>query len=459
MRTALVALLALLVLVGSAAAGNYQQPPGDYSAQWVTNEEILCSCWDASAVSHEWTLVPLGGAPLKLAIPGVSAASTILAAGAVPLLAVTAQVHGETWLAVVALDGSGFRPLARDGIPVAWIDGGTRIVYRVGDRYFSIGVGGSLPVAYPANVQGAPSPDGLHFTYARETADYSNTFVHVVNADGSGDHRIGAGTMPAWSPDGTRVAWWAVGADLAVSTVDGHRRQFFRILGAVTNGSLAWAPDGRTVYGMGSQGLVGIDIHTGRYDVLPHVGYLLSSPTFSPDGARLAYASGGECRDRLGIYAANADGSHPRRITNSCTITGTDGPDVLHGDFSQVVMGLGGNDTLYADDTYYYFDGDSLYGGPGNDTLYGGYGQDALYGGPGDDVLYGDASKDLLIGGPGHDHINGGGGNDLIGAQDGERDWITCGTSGPGSGVREHDVVYADRIDVIAPDCEVVHRR
>ena len=138
---------------------------------------------------------------------------------------------------------------------------------------------------------------------------------------------------------------------------------------------------------------------------------------------------------------------------------GTDGPDVLHGSFSQVVVGLAGNDTLYADDTYYYFDGNTLYGGPGNDNLFGGYGQDILYGGPGNDTIFGGPSKDALNGGPGRDHIDAGGGNDVIGARDGERDWITCGTTLDGSGLGEHDIVYADRIDVVARDCEVTHRR
>jgi len=132
---------------------------------------------------------------------------------------------------------------------------------------------------------------------------------------------------------------------------------------------------------------------------------------------------------------------------------------VIHAGFSWRALGLGGDDTLYADDDYYFFDGDSLYGGPGNDTLYGGFARDTLYGGPGNDTIYGGGSIDVIVGGPGHDHISGGGGNDVIGAQDGERDWISCGTNLPSDGIRDHDVVYADKIDVVAKDCEVVHRR
>jgi hypothetical protein len=54
---------------------------------------------------------------------------------------------------------------------------------------------------------------------------------------------------------------------------------------------------------------------------------------------------------------------------------------VLHGT-SRRSCGLGGDDNLRADDTYYYFDGDSLYGGAGNDTLSEATAQ-TLYGGPG----------------------------------------------------------------------------
>jgi RTX calcium-binding nonapeptide repeat (4 copies) len=89
-----------------------------------------------------------------------------------------------------------------------------------------------------------------------------------------------------------------------------------------------------------------------------------------------------------------------------------------------------------ADDTFYYFDGNTLYGGPGDDRLVGGSGQD------------------VLAGGPGNDHIDGGGGGDTIDARDGERDWITCGKNA----YNRRDRVYADKFDVIASDCEVVRR-
>lgn len=126
----------------------------------------------------------------------------------------------------------------------------------------------------------------------------------------------------------------------------------------------------------------------------------------------------------------------------------------MHGDFSRVVLGLGGDDLLFADDTYYFFDGNTLVGGPGNDCLFGGDGQDTLLGGPGNDTLMGGASIDVLVGGPGEDVIHGDGGGDTVYAVDEKRDRISCGKNG----YDRRDRVYADRIDVVAPDCELVHR-
>jgi hemolysin type calcium-binding protein len=65
----------------------------------------------------------------------------------------------------------------------------------------------------------------------------------------------------------------------------------------------------------------------------------------------------------------------------SCTITGTDGPDVLPGTAgADVICGLGGDDVLT--------------GGRGDDVLSGGAGRDILRGGSGDDLLLGGTGTD-----------------------------------------------------------------
>jgi hypothetical protein len=76
---------------------------------------------------------------------------------------------------------------------------------------------------------------------------------------------------------------------------------------------------------------------------------------------------------------------------------------------------------------------------------------DRLVGTPYNDVLYGRGGNDTLLGGKGLDKLFGGTGNDLIRGQDRQKDTIDCG---PG-----RDTVYADKIDKVAKNCEIVHRR
>ena len=93
-----------------------------------------------------------------------------------------------------------------------------------------------------------------------------------------------------------------------------------------------------------------------------------------------------------------------------CTITGTEGDDVLVGtEQADVICGLGGNDILHG-----RAGSDTLDGGRGNDQLYGGRGADTLHGGKGADRLYGQAGNDTLIGGRGNDRLYGQAGNDTL---------------------------------------------
>lgn len=71
------------------------------------------------------------------------------------------------------------------------------------------------------------------------------------------------------------------------------------------------------------------------------------------------------------------------------------------------VWGLGGNDQILADDTFYNRES-MFFGGTGNDILIGGWGNDILIGGDGNDVLEGGPDGfDILIGGQGADFVRG----------------------------------------------------
>ena len=357
-------------------------------------------------------------------------------------------------LTVARVDGSDEHTLGRTYDAFAWSADSSRIAFVTDHGLLVVSnADGSGQTPIGKGSMPAWSPQGHLIAYS------SARRVHVVRTDGSADALIEPSDRldvnPVWSPDGTRLAYWSsdgTTALLKIVRIGGNGGSVaLKIAGAATNGAIVWEPDGSAVYGAGSRGLVRIDLATGKRRTL--VG--IPNAVFSPDGRLMAFTSGGECRDRVGVYIANARGTTRRRITNSCSIYGTGGPDVLHADFSRVLYGLSGDDALYADDTYYFFDGNTLYGGSGNDLLVGGFGQDDLHGGPGGDVLDGGPSADLLDGGPGRDRISGGGGGDTVYAVDGQRDAISCGKNG----YDRRDRVYADRIDVVAADCELVSRR
>jgi hypothetical protein len=84
------------------------------------------------------------------------------------------------------------------------------------------------------------------------------------------------------------------------------------------------------------------------------------------------------------------------------------------------------------------------------DVLRGTEGKDMLRGLGGDDRLYGLGGDDVLFAGRGRDRMFGGPGTDVMYTRDGSRDTITCGAG--------RDLVYADRADRIARDCELVRR-
>lgn len=94
---------------------------------------------------------------------------------------------------------------------------------------------------------------------------------------------------------------------------------------------------------------------------------------------------------------------------------------------------------------------ENVLGGDRQDTLTGSSAANVLDGAYGDDTLDGRGGDDTLIGGGGIDTVTGGGGDDTLElADDGSADSAACGDG--------TDTVNADDVDVVAGDCETVHR-
>lgn len=180
------------------------------------------------------------------------------------------------------------------------------------------------------------SRDGKHVVFNATDSATSTTDLFIVNADGTGLRKLGPGANPDWSPDGKQVAanlgrdvfvqnldgqgretvttgqsprWSPDGGRMAVveddmlyvvDLVTGERRPLFQESYTLIYSGVCWSPDGRTialvaqpVQGPRRQLLI-VNSQGAEHGLRPRIqtpGGMSSSPTFSPDGKRLAYSA------------------------------------------------------------------------------------------------------------------------------------------------------------------------
>jgi Tol biopolymer transport system component len=140
------------------------------------------------------------------------------------------------------------------------------------------------------------SPDGTKIAFTREFRGSAEIFV--MNADGSGAVQLTRSRAthdehPAWSPDGTRIAYRSAGRrsqDLFVMDADGS--QPTRITyGPFEASDPAWSPDGKQIAFVcdGDLCLVGAE-EGSRPAQLVGTAAAEFSPRWSPDGKWIAFA-------------------------------------------------------------------------------------------------------------------------------------------------------------------------
>jgi len=180
----------------------------------------------------------------------------------------------------------------------------------------------SSPAGLFFQVEPAWSPDGSQIAFA-STRD-GGSHIFVMRADGSGTRRItnesAEDNRPSWSADGATILFAREGALFVVPAGGGEARRVGRGLGNAAGP--AWSPDGkriaydyrnpgfsiREVYLMNADGT---GIH--RLTSLRHVSGL---PAWSPDGQRIAFQSNAS-GSHYEIYSIGIDGKGLRQETHS----------------------------------------------------------------------------------------------------------------------------------------------
>jgi len=171
------------------------------------------------------------------------------------------------------------------------------------------------------------SPDGrqIAFISDREDPQAGSCFpdcmyqIYVINADGSGEHKLvetGSRALhPDWHPDGTKLTFdteFNLEGDIYVVNADGSGLQRL-----VQDGFWAdWSPDGtQLVFASKRDGNVEIyvaDADGSNQRRLTNNRQLDYFPAWSPDGRRIAFAR----LEKKQIYVMDADGSNEQQLTH-----------------------------------------------------------------------------------------------------------------------------------------------
>ena len=154
-----------------------------------------------------------------------------------------------------------------------------------------------------------------------------STNIYAMNADGSGVVQLTYGTpdyhlrdaSPAWSPDGTKIAFWstrdgdywevwAINADgTGLTRLTSSPRLFF------DPAPIVWSPDGGRMAAVFADEIYVLDADGSSLVNVTNSPAADGGPTWSPDGNKIAFWTNRDGNSE--IYVMNADGSNPVNLT------------------------------------------------------------------------------------------------------------------------------------------------
>jgi WD40 repeat protein len=235
------------------------------------------------------------------AVAVVAASLAVGTAGAAPPAPArgTLAFGTGTFVFAVHANGSGGRALGPGDYPAFSRSGGA-LAFTL-DGVWTAGAGGAhrrrlVPrfAEYLTYTDPAWSPDGTRIAYIRIDNGHETAELWVVREDGSHLHGLSivhAAESPSWSPDGRWIAYAGDGG-LSEVRADGSGK---RLLLRRTVVSPVWSPGGRWIaFEQETGGTVSIRLYaarTGAVRVLERHPGPAGPLAWAPDGSRLAYAT------------------------------------------------------------------------------------------------------------------------------------------------------------------------
>ena len=171
-------------------------------------------------------------------------------------------------------------------------------------------------------VEPAWSPDGTTIAFASRRSGTSH--IYVMDANGGDLRRLTDSTQdddhPSWSPDGARIVFSREGAIFTVAASGGTARRIGSRPGSAVDP--AFSPDGgRIAYGYRRPGFEIREVFVMNADgtgvrQLTKLESTSGLPAWSPDGRRIAFQSSAQL-GHAEIYTIGVDGKGLRRVTSS----------------------------------------------------------------------------------------------------------------------------------------------
>jgi Tol biopolymer transport system component len=171
-----------------------------------------------------------------------------------------------------------------------------------------------------SHLEPAGDKDQIAFVSDRD----GNNEIYVMATDGTNVVRLtndpAEDTGPAWSPDGTKIAFGRAG-DICVMAADGSD-QINLTTSQATDAWPKWSPDGGKIlyhsWDMSTVSIYTMDADGSNHNEL-YSGYMSFSPTpsWSPEGTQLAMECYGEESNPPDICVMDADGTNVSHLTNT----------------------------------------------------------------------------------------------------------------------------------------------